>query len=69
VDGDIYVLEARFEPGKNITYLVNGETKGIITSNLPRGIVDSIADYFLSTSDAVAKEAGVSYFELIHSRL
>jgi hypothetical protein len=62
VDGDIYVLEARFEPGKNITYLVNGETKGIITSNLPRGIVDS-------TSDAVAKEAGVSYFELIHSRL
>lgn len=66
--GTVYVLEARFLPNNSITYFVDGVQRGVITTHLPTGDVLAIANYYLDTSNATAKQAVISYFELIHTR-
>lgn len=69
--GDIYTLEARYEPTKRVTFLVNSTEKGVLTENLPSSGEIPNRDFMfmrLLTTDDASKVIQSSYFEYLQAR-
>lgn len=69
--GDIYTLEARYEPTKQVVFLVNSTEKGTLTENLPSGAEVPNRDFMfmrLLTLDETQKVLQSSYFEYLQAR-
>lgn len=69
--GDIYTLEARYEPTKRVTFLVQSIEKGVLSDNLPSSTEVPNRDLMfmrLLTTDDAPKVLQSSYFEYLQAR-
>ena len=64
-DTDV-LIEARYVPGQQVTFYINGDEKGILTTGLPTENVNpGLAYYRIQTDDTTSKSMTFSFFEFI----
>lgn len=66
-----YVFEARYMPGENIVFLVDGVQIGVLNASLPNpsdATVRGFYDFYLRTDANVGKTLTIAFFEYIQKK-